>query len=362
MTKSVENLNTNKNRELWVDYARGLALIMVILAHSQIPWKLFGFVSYVIVVFPFLTGYLMKDMSFKDFFAKRITLLISYYYIGLISYILWILLVPEAFRKADNLTYLKNFLLVRTDLLDKIPLPIVPLWYLVFLFVAEFMLITFRKLHILPYAIAVGILLRFFYPGALPFKIDVAFSGLYMFYLGNLAKKRRTTLEKFNGLIGSVGLITWMLVALYVDATSWNIDYYGTNPLLTFFGEIGTAMCFFSVGIIIERFVNISKNANSLLRRFFAKYVLGIPRLFSDNAIFAFGYHILVGGLTILVTTALGFAVTEETLRAYWYIAFALTFGVMVLLMVLLPKPIKLLLTQPDSFLKWLEKERSSRK
>jgi len=48
--KRVENLNTNKNRELWIDYARGLALIMVVLAHSQIPSKLFAFVSYVIVV------------------------------------------------------------------------------------------------------------------------------------------------------------------------------------------------------------------------------------------------------------------------------------------------------------------------
>uniref|UniRef100_A0A7V4KBY8 Acyltransferase 3 domain-containing protein n=2 Tax=Fervidobacterium pennivorans TaxID=93466 RepID=A0A7V4KBY8_FERPE len=358
--KRVENSNANKNRELWVDYARGLALIMVVLAHSQIPWKLFGFVSYVIVVFPFLTGYLMKDMGFKDFFAKRITLVISYYYIGAISYILWIFLVPEAFRKTDNVTYLKNFLLVRTDLLEKIPLPIVPLWYLIFLIVAEFMLIAFRKFHVLPYAIVVGILLRFFYPGALPFKVDVAFSGLYMFWLGKFVKEKRTTFEKFVGIIGLVGLITWTLVALFVDGTSWNMDYYGINPLLTFFGEIGTAMCFFSIGILIERFVNISKNTNSLLRRFFVKYILGIPRLFSDNAIFAFGYHILVGGLTILITIALGFTVTEETLRAYWYIAFVLTFGVMVLLMVLLPKPVKLLLTQPDSFLKRSGKERSS--
>jgi len=360
--KRVENLNTNKNRELWIDYARGLALIMVVLAHSQIPSKLFAFVSYVIVVFPFLTGYLMKDMSFKDFFAKRTTLIISYYYIGLIGYILWIFLVPETFKKAGNLTYLKSFLLVRTDLLEKIPLPIVPLWYLIFLFVAEFMFIAFRNFHVLLYAIVVGILLRFFYPGALPFKIDVAFSGLYMFWLGKFVEERRTTFEKFGGPIGFVGLITWTLVALLVDGTSWNIDYYGTNPLLTFFGEIGTAMCFFSVGIFIERFVNISKNTNSLLRRFFVKYILGIARLFSDNAIFAFGYHILVGGLTILITMALGFTVTEETLREYWYIAFALTFGAMVLLMVLLPKPIKLFLTQPDLFLKWLRRERGSRK
>ncbi|MGC9771261.1 acyltransferase family protein [Fervidobacterium islandicum] len=355
-------MGESKKRELWIDYTRGTALIMVVLAHSQVPEKMFAFISYVIVVFPFLSGYLMKALSFREFFKKRITMVISYYYIGLIGYIVWILTVPEGFRKADNLTYLKNFLLVRTDLLDQIPLTIVPLWYLIFLFVAEFFFLLFSKFHILPYTLALGIFLRFIQPGALPFKVDVAFSGLYMFWLGKLVKEKKKDFERYLGVIGFTGLIVWTLVALFVDGTSWNMDHYGINPILTLAGELGTAMFFLWIGKDIEQFAINSTNKDGLMRRFIAKYVLYIPKLFSDNAIFAFGYHILIGGLVVLFTMALGFVVTEETLRQYWYIAFALTFGAMTMLMVLLPNSVKLLLTQPDLFVNGLRKERSSEK
>ena len=121
----------------WIEYARGMCLILIVLAHSQIPWKIFEFIIYAIAVFPFLSGYLHNPKSLKELFKKRFPMLVAYYYIGAINYIVWVLLVTDKFRKADNFTYLKNFLLVITDKFDQIPLGIVPLWYLVFLFFAE---------------------------------------------------------------------------------------------------------------------------------------------------------------------------------------------------------------------------------
>ncbi|WP_448374333.1 acyltransferase family protein [Fervidobacterium sp.] len=347
-----EGRTTTRKRELWIDYARGLALIMVVLAHSQIPDKFFGFVSYVIVVFPFISGYLMKDMKLKELIKKRFTLVIAYYYIGFICYLIWVLLVPTDFRKADNLTYLKNFLLVRTDLLQQIPLSIVPLWYLIFLFFSELMYQTFKKLRILPYAIVAGIITRFFHPFSIPFKLDVAFSGLYMFWFGRIMREKERTFAKFLPVLGLSGFIVWLLIAFFVSGTSWNVDEYGPNPFLTLIGEIGTAIFFFWIGKAMEKFsedVEVSKN---VFKKIISKYLFGIPKLFSDNSIFAFGYHILIGGFVVLITMTLGFTVTEETLRVYWYITFSLSFGSILILMLILPKSVKLLLTQPDVFLR----------
>jgi len=349
-------------RELWIDYARGLALILVVLAHSQIPGRLFEFISYVIVVFPLISGYLMKEMSIIELIKRRKTLILSYYYIGAIGYLVWVMCVPDIFRKADNLTYLKNYILVRTDLFDKIPLPIVPLWYLIFLFIAELMYQIFSKIKMLPYAIFAGILARYFHPTSLPFKLDVAFSGLYMFWLGRWIKKNTKILETFHYILGIFGFTMWLLSWYFFGGTSWNVDEYGRQPLMTLIGEIGTAISFYWLGKVMEKYTLNNSQSGKFFDKITSKYILGILKVFSDNSIFAFGYHILVGGIIVVITMALGFTVTEETLKSYWYITFTLSFGTMLTLLLVLPKPVKLLMTQPDEFLKITINGRSNRK
>ncbi|MEN3042614.1 MAG: hypothetical protein ABDH59_04855, partial [Fervidobacterium sp.] len=250
-------------------------MIIVILAHSQVPWKLFEFVSFIIVVFPFLSGYLHNSKSLRELFKKRLPLLSSYYYIGAINYLIWGFFVGKEFKKVENLTYLWNFLLVNTDKLDSIPLNIVPLWYLVFLFFAEMLYYTSRKLKITIPVIMFGIISRFYFPGSLPFKLDVAFAGIYMFELGRVFNQKRIEIKNYLGL---TTLSIWIFVALLNGGTSWNFDEYGKNAVISIFGEIACALSI----VWIAQFVEKKDKLKSVFGKIFKRI--------SDDAIFILGY------------------------------------------------------------------------
>ncbi|MGC8820354.1 MAG: acyltransferase family protein [Fervidobacterium sp.] len=333
------------NRLNWIDYTRGFALIFVIFAHSQIPSHLFEFVSYIIAVFPFISGYLYKAKSINDVVKKRFPFILSYYYIGAINYLIWIAFVPDTFRRADNFTYLKNYLLVRTDLFEKIPLVVVPLWYLVFLFFAEVLYHFTLKTRTLQIFIIVGVLSRFFHSGSLPFKLDVVLASLYMFEIGRVFKEKK--IQVVN-LIGLLSLVTWVVITTLNGSTSWNTDEYGRNPLLSMIGEISCVVFVVWINQSIEK----RKVTNKILGK--------ILKFFSDNALFVLGYHMLLGSLVILLLMLLKFSVTEENLRNYWYITFAIMLVTTYLITLTLPASVKEILTKPDRLLginKILKKE-----
>lgn len=338
--------NGTKAKIDWIEYARGLALFLVVFAHSQIPWKVFEVISYLIVIFPFLSGYLHNAKSLKDLVKKRLPLLASYYYIGAINYLVWVSLVSGNFRKADNLTYLKNFVLVQTDKFDQIPLGIVPLWYLVFLFFAEILYYVSRKTKLAIPVIIIGILSRFYFPGSLPFKIDVALAGLYMFEIGRLFKEKNIEIKKYTALLA---MMSWLAISFLNGGTNWNVDDYGKNPLLSLLGEVASLLVIVWIAQSVDRIGALKK----LLGKFFKN--------FSDNAIFVLGYHILLGGIVIALLLALGFNVTEENLRNYWYITFLIMVSTVYVVMNILPKKVKVFLTQPLAIKDLFEERKSNR-
>ncbi len=335
-------------RKFWVDYARGLALVLVIFAHSFLPWRLFEFITYIIVIFPFLSGYLYKDRSTKDVIKSRWTFLLTYYYAGAINYILWVYLAPADFKKADNLTYLKNFLLVRTDLLDQVPPLLVPLWYLVFLFFVEVIYSIASRTRTIILAIAIGIILRFYNNLYLPFKIDVAFAGLYMFEIGRLFRKKEKPMN-FSWVIVILLLILILIVWYFNGPTEWNMDSYGKNPLVSIIGEIACVFIFVWIAKSIEK--------NKFLSVSFGKFF----KFFSDNGIFILSYHLLIGSLSVLVLSLLGLNVTEQSMRDYWYIAFIIMLFSTYLVTSILPKKVKDFLTQPQAIFYAFSKEGESK-
>ncbi|HOQ40198.1 MAG TPA: hypothetical protein PKI14_09625 [Fervidobacterium sp.] len=84
LTKVVERkasmATSAPNRIEWLDYSRGLAIILVILAHSQCPTFIFEFLTYIIAIFPFISGYLYpKDgTSVTKIIKKKSNLLLAY--------------------------------------------------------------------------------------------------------------------------------------------------------------------------------------------------------------------------------------------------------------------------------------------
>ncbi|MFN4199744.1 MAG: hypothetical protein ACK4FU_00570 [Fervidobacterium gondwanense] len=356
MSTEMRQINAKGERERlhWIDYARGLGLVLVLLAHSQLPFKIFGIASYIIVIFPFISGYLYKEMNLNEFFKKRIPLIYSYYYIGFIGLVLWIFLVPVELKKADNLSYVINYIFVRTVDMDSVPLTIVPLWYLFFLFLAEFVYQFSNKLNILYYVIALGIAKRFIGFEIHSFKIGVALSGLYMFHLGRVFKEKNV---RINNIVGIISFFGWIIIGWFFGETGWNFDCYGKNAIGKFFVIIGEILCaifFYWFAKILEKAVN-QKGFLHLVSVYITKFL----KEFSDNAIFVFGYHITVGGLIFALLMAFGFDVSIESVSRYWYVTFLIMTASMYLLVKLLPEPVKLFFTQPDAFLKRIRKNKA---
>ncbi|MEN3042252.1 MAG: hypothetical protein ABDH59_02970, partial [Fervidobacterium sp.] len=61
------------------------------------------------------------------------------------------------------------------------------------------------------------------------------------------------------------------------------------------------------------------------------------------------GYHILFGGILMLLLSTFGFNITERHLKNYWYITFSALFFSTYIAINLLPKKVKIFLSQPMS-------------
>ncbi len=331
------------NRIEWLDYSRGLAIILVVLAHSQCPTAVFEFLTYIIAIFPFISGYLYpKDgVSAKKVIKKKSSLILSYYFLGFINYLFWVFAAQESFKNVDMGEYLKNFIFVRTDLLDAVPINMIPLWYLFFLFVAELLYTVLRNKRLLAVGIAFGIFLRVYssiHHVAMPFKIDVAFTSLITLEFGRLFKEKVDSKLRLWQAITALGI--WLSIAWINGGSNWNTGDYGKFGILSLVGEFAAIIFIVWVAQVVEK-----NNPKTL----WSQIASAVSR-FSEDSIFVLGYHITVGGIIIGILNMIGMVVTEETLRAYWYITFPSMLVPVYLLILLLPKPLKLALSQPYQF------------
>ena len=83
---------TNKNRIEWVDAAKGLGLILVVLGHLKFPYLSTWIYTFHIPLFFFLSGFVFSGQkySFKQYLLKKIkTLVIPYFALGLVIYLVW---------------------------------------------------------------------------------------------------------------------------------------------------------------------------------------------------------------------------------------------------------------------------------
>lgn len=339
------------NRIEWLDYSRGLAIILVVLAHSQCPTAVFEFLTYIIAIFPFISGYLYpKDgVSVKKIIKKRSNLILSYYFLGFINYLFWVFAAQESFKNVGTGECLKNFILVRTDLFNAVPINIIPLWYLFFLFVVELLYTVLRNRRLLAVGIAFGIFLRVYssiHHVAMPFKIDVAFTSLITLEFGRLFKERVHSKLRLWQAITALGI--WLSIAWINGGSNWNTGDYGKFGILSLVGEFAAIIFIVWVAQVVE------KNNPKIVW----SQIASVVSRFSEDSIFVLGYHITVGGIIIGILSMVGMVVTEETLRAYWYITFPSMLVPMYLLILLLPKPLKLALSQPYQFYQLVSSKR----
>lgn len=299
----------------------GIALLLVMFVHSGTPNFIYAPMSYGIASFIFARGYQWRERRFAEFFRSRVRLITTYYWAGLINTALFLAVVPSKFLPAPKLEYFKNFLLCRLDRLDRIPINIVPTWFLTMLFFAELYYHLLRKNKILLYvAMAASILLRLFPHEPWPLKLDTALLAVPFFHIGALWRERELEADSLAFTLSCFGLV---LITVANGDISWNTMAFGRNGLIAVLGEFLTIPAIVFPSVILR---------GSKLEPFFLKL--------SMNALFVLSYHFLIGSLLALpfVILTSSYSNPVSVLHRVWFLHFPIVLAVVLIIISKVPR------------------------
>lgn len=191
----------------WIDKAKGIGIILVILGHTFCPPSIqFWLYSFHMPLFFFLSGYVfkIKTSNFSDFFKNKVnSLLIPAFFMEFIV-IFYSLIEAVIFKTNYSINFLERFLGIfiqrRGGHFSFGP------WFLICLFVVQilmFFLVKYiendMKLFISGIIFsALGYIYCTLIGIVLPWSIEVASSASFFFIIGYLAKQK---CNLFEGLI-----------------------------------------------------------------------------------------------------------------------------------------------------------------
>ena len=224
-----------KQRVVWIDYLKGLGMLLVVLYHTQPEGWLFG-----VAQIPKLASFfLLAGMFASGNLIKTKRLFIPYLSFGLISFFFWLILRNFGADACSNIAWWKPLwgLVVGTPFaLIQYP----PLWFLTCLMVTEVCFCVIHKINqpilqavIVIILAACGTVYAHFRP-VLPWCISSALVMLPFYWVGNRWKDQLLTLQPpiwllFVSMIGSLGLIIVMyLINGYINVSQaqfGNIGY-----------------------------------------------------------------------------------------------------------------------------------------
>ncbi|QTA37864.1 acyltransferase family protein [Thermosipho ferrireducens] len=307
-----------------IDYARGLLIIAVVLAHSMVPEGVFAFISYLLSAFLFISGYLYKDYGFYERFKKLFKgILIPYFFMAFFN-----LLIFEVFNLWTGvynspqifLNFFKHIFLGLLDDLGSVPVTVIPLWYLYMFFVAEMLFLIMKKLKIVHLIPVMSILFTYFGNSFLVFKISVAFHGLIYFYLGWLLKRRgfnfKFKVPWLYFILSLSGIIFLININGNVD---WQFNFYGKNPLISYFVEFLWIILTISGACLIK-----------------TKFLKRIFLVFGRNTLFVLGYHITIPAIFLYPLFSL-FGDPVAIAEKLWIVYFILDFSLIYFIINFLP-------------------------
>ena len=137
------------NRIEWIDIAKGIGMIFVILGHTAIPDNYLKFVlAFNMPLFFFLSGctFKLKD-NFFEFLKKKIkTLLIPYFVFSIITYLFW-LVVERRILNDTGMSIFKPIIgMFYANNIDGYMIFDGVLWFIACLFITEILFFAIAKI------------------------------------------------------------------------------------------------------------------------------------------------------------------------------------------------------------------------
>lgn len=222
-----------KKRIGWIDVAKGIAMILVVLGHNPMPSLAVKIIYALNVpIFFMMSGYTFKTEKYPTLFSliKKllVRIIVPYIIMNLIAFPVYYYARGMAIDKDAIINLLKGMLFgsgtmnaLRTN---------IPLWFLPCMFVVQCMWYIIdkyaKKLKWLCIALvsAFGYFMPLLILKRLPWGIDVALTGVVFFALGSLLRD-----EKMQNILFKIPADIGFLVALVLNL-SFNFLNTGANP------------------------------------------------------------------------------------------------------------------------------------
>ncbi|MBN8253923.1 acyltransferase family protein [Priestia flexa] len=222
------------NRINWIDTAKGIGILLVVLGHTSIPSNLESWIySFHMPLFFFLSGFLFKESKYPTmiiFLKKKVqTLLIPYFAFSLLTYLFWAVILNNIGASSSK-WYIPLIGIFYSNGTDQWMLHNTPLWFLTCLFVVELLYYSLTKLTLNKTTIVVflltssiiGYLDSLYAPIRLPWSIDVAFTALVFFGFGKLLSSKE--FKMFNLPSKYKAILIVLLLTINVISIEQKID------------------------------------------------------------------------------------------------------------------------------------------
>lgn len=228
----------NTREEEW-DVLKGIGIVLVILAHLNIPVIMREYIySFHMPLFIYLSGAVYKQRSLKKIYNR---LLIPFYLSGIIISFFYYFFYNKAMIKTEiiNVMYGGCAPNHRVDIVPAI-------WFLTALFIIEFIYIVFNQLKLKQMGIwSIGIALLGFLLAkyrdkiSMCYNIDIAFVLLPFFLLGIRTKKIIKEIEKMPNIFKYIALAVFTIIGIVLAHINGQINIfrmiYGKSIFLYYF-------------------------------------------------------------------------------------------------------------------------------
>lgn len=335
----------NQKRIEWIDTAKGIGLLLVMLGHLHVPYLSTWIYTFHMPLFFFLSGVVFSGTkyNFKEFTIKRIkSLVIPYFGLGVVIYLFYVIL--NLVLREENGLYGTNWEMLKNLFVQK---HFWTIWFLACLFVVEILWYwnwkIFSRWSIAPAVVSVTIciagLLRYRLGyGSLPWNLDVALVAQFFFYVGYCFKCSRQV-KKFvdemqkNAYIICVAIMFlinvvtgFLCIRLSGESLDMSIGMYG-NEVLTILSAL--AGIFFVVLIskkVSNKFLTYLGQNTMVLFAWHSRivivlcgYIYESLGLFQGQGLFE---RVLYSAVTLVVILIVLIPITEAIRRSKFHFLF----------------------------------------